>query len=32
LKYLLTELPVYQRDGRDIEELLPWNVDKGALA
>lgn len=32
LKYLLTELPVYQRDGRDIEGLLPWNVDKGDLA
>jgi len=26
LKYLLTELPYYQRDDRDIEELLPWNV------
>ena len=32
LKYLLTELPVYQRDGRDIEGLLPWNVYKGDLA
>jgi len=31
LKYLLTELPIYQRDGKDIEELLPWNVDKGVL-
>ncbi len=27
-----TDLPIYQRDGRDIEELLPWNVDKGNLA
>ena len=27
LKYLLTELPYYQRDGRDIEALLPWNVE-----
>lgn len=26
LKYLLTELPYYQRDGRDIESLLPWNL------
>ena len=32
LKYLLTELPVYQKNNRDIEELLPWNVDKGILA
>ena len=32
LEYLLTELPIYQRDGKDIEELLPWNVDKGLLA
>lgn len=27
LKYLMTELPYYQRDGRDIEPLLPWNVE-----
>ena len=27
LKYLMTELPYYQRDDRDIEPLLPWNVD-----
>jgi len=26
LKYLLTEFPYYQRDKRDIEELLPWNI------
>lgn len=32
LKYLLTELPIFQRDGKDIEELLPWNVDKDLLA
>jgi hypothetical protein len=31
LKYLLSELPVYQRDNKDIEALLPWNVDKGDL-
>ena len=31
LKYLLTELPVYQREKKDIEALLPWNVDKGDL-
>ena len=32
LKYLLIELPIYQRDSKNIEELLPWNVDKGILA
>jgi len=26
LKHLMTEFPYYQRDNRDIEELLPWNV------
>jgi len=26
LKYLLTELPYYMRDGKDIEALLPWNA------
>ena len=26
LKYLLTELPIYQAEGKDIDELLPWNV------
>ena len=32
LKYLLTEPPIYQRDGKNIEELLPWNVEKGFLS
>jgi len=32
LKYLFTLLPIYQRDARNIEELLPWNVNKGDLA
>lgn len=32
LKYLLTQLPIYQRNGRDIEGLLPWNVEKGLFA
>jgi transposase len=32
LKYLLTWLPVYQRDGKNIEELLPWNLDREVLA
>ena len=32
LKYLLTELPIYQKDGKDIEALLPWNIDMGILA
>ncbi len=27
LKYLMTELPYYQRDNRDIEPLLPWNIE-----
>jgi len=27
LKYLLTEFPYYMRDGKDIEALLPWNVE-----
>ena len=31
LKYLLTELPIYQRDGKNIEKLLPWNIDKEVL-
>jgi len=26
LKYLLTELPIYQDEGKDIDALLPWNV------
>ena len=32
LKYLLTEFPIYQSEGKDIEGLLPWNVEKDALA
>ena len=32
LKYLLTQLPIYQRDQKDIEELMPWRVDKESLA
>jgi len=31
LKYLLTELPYCQRKGRDIESLLPWNVEDGSV-
>ncbi len=27
LKHLLTELPIYQAEGKDIEDLLPWNVE-----
>jgi transposase len=26
LKYVLTLLPIYEAEGKDIEELLPWNV------
>ena len=32
LRYLLTQLPIYQRDQKDIEELMPWRVDKESLA
>ena len=27
LKYILTLLPIYEADGKDITELLPWNVE-----
>ena len=27
LRYLLTELPLYQAEGKDIDPLLPWNVE-----
>lgn len=27
LNYILTQLPIYEAEGRDIEELLPWNVE-----
>jgi transposase len=27
LKYVLTQLPIYEAEGRDIEELFPWNVE-----
>ena len=26
LKHVLTQLPIYEAEQRDIEELLPWNV------
>lgn len=26
LTYLFTQLPLYEREGKDIEDLLPWNV------
>jgi len=32
LKYLLTKLPIYICDGRDIEELMPWTLNKEDLA
>ena len=32
LKYLLTEFPIYRSEGKDIEELLPWNLDRDVLA
>ena len=27
LKYVLTQLPIYKADGKDIDDLLPWNVE-----
>ncbi len=27
LKHILTQLPIYEADGKDIKELLPWNVE-----
>ena len=27
LCHVLTQLPIYEADGRDIENLLPWNVE-----
>jgi len=27
LKFILTQLPVYEVDGKDIEDLFPWNVE-----
>ena len=26
LTYLFTQLPIYERDEKDIDDLLPWNV------
>ena len=27
LNYLLTQLPIYEAQNKDIEDLLPWNVE-----
>ncbi len=27
LKHLLTELPIYEAEGKDVEKSFPWNVD-----
>ena len=27
LNYVLTQLPIYEAEGKDIEELFPWNVE-----
>ena len=32
LKYLMTQFPIYQSEGKDIEGLLPWNVTQDSLA
>lgn len=29
LKHLLTQLPIYEQEGKDIDPLLPWNVSLG---
>jgi len=26
LKYILTQIPIYEAEGKDIEDLFPWNV------
>jgi len=31
LKYLMTEFPIYQSEGKNIEPLLPWNVNQNSL-
>jgi transposase len=31
LKYLLTEFPYCEKDGKGFEGLLPWNVDDGVV-
>jgi len=27
LNYVLTQLPIYEAEGKDIEKLLPWNIE-----
>jgi len=27
LNYILTQLPIYEAEGKDIEDLFPWNVE-----
>ena len=27
LNYILTHLPIYEANGKNIEDLLPWNVE-----
>ncbi len=29
LKHLLTQMPLYQAEGKEIDPLLPWNVTLG---
>jgi len=29
LNYILTQLPIYQAQNRDLDDLLPWNVELG---
>jgi len=31
LKYLLTQFPIWQSEEKDIDGLLPWNVDRDLL-
>ncbi len=32
LRYLLTQLPLYRRDQKDIDVLMPWSLEKDILA
>jgi transposase len=27
LKYILSQLPIYEAEGKDIDDLLPWNIE-----
>jgi len=31
LRKVFEEMPVYLRDGKPVDDLLPWNIDPGEL-